>query len=176
MNASPAKLIWRKGDSLDPARIDEGRPTRVYLEQLGDPAMWRRLARGRIDVRTISRHLASRAVARLTLRLDDRRRRLRTGVAELSARGGRACLLMGVDDASLDEVEACFGARGAALTTHPGMSLYIRPGLDHGLARSASRETAMRLLSDWLGCDVHPSTPAPAPAQAGKFVSRAPVA
>ena len=57
---------------------------------------------------------------------------------------------MGVDDASLDEVEAHFGARGARLTALPGMSMQVRPGLDHGLARQDSRETAMRQLLDWL--------------------------
>ncbi len=72
-------------------------------------------------------------------------------MARLSARGGRACLLMGLEDASLDETEACFGPGGVRFSALPGMSVRLEAGLDHGLTRSASRTAALAALLEWLG-------------------------
>ena len=147
---SPAKLIWRPGDSLEPDRIDEGRATRVYFGRMGDPRTWLRLMQGGIDVPAVAHYIRLRLSAKWAAHRDRAAARLRREVAALSARGGRACLLMGTDDASLDEVETYFGAFGKRFAALAGMSVHITPGLDHGLARSTSRDLAFQTLTAWL--------------------------
>jgi hypothetical protein len=67
-------------------------------------------------------------------------------MARLSRRGGKIAVLIGADDAGLDEVQACFGPRGERLRGLPGMSLRIDPDLDHAVALAKSRALAIREL------------------------------
>ncbi len=148
---SPAKLVWRTGDPLTAGRIDQGPATRLYMRRLRQLQTWSRFAAGQVDVGAASRNLSSRLARRMARTFDGRAAALRNRMHALSARGGRACFLMGLDDASLDEVETYFGPKGARLAAIPGMSVRINPRLDHGLARSASRALALEALRDWLG-------------------------
>ncbi len=68
-----------------------------------------------------------------------------------SKRGGKSCFLLGLDDASLDEMETHFGARAARLRRLPGAEVHVAAEMDHGLARAASRQIALKTLLDWLG-------------------------
>jgi hypothetical protein len=148
---SPVTLVWRTGDSLVFGRKDDGKATQAYLGALRDPATWRRLLNGGVDVPAIARTVGHRVTARLH-GLAARLKGLSplNDMKALAARGGSACLIMGLDDASLDEVEIYFGPRGAKLSRLPGMTVHIDPRIDHGLARGASRQIALNALMDWL--------------------------
>lgn len=149
-----AKLVWQAGEGLAPDMKDEGKATGAYVQGLKDPAIWRRLLTGRIDVRAVLKTLAQRMAARLNARLNDKDgRALREGLAQVAERGGRAHLLMGLDDASLDELETFFGGKAAKLTRMIGMSYRVDPGLDHGLSRRDSREIALKELLAFVGAD-----------------------
>ena len=142
-----AKLVWRTGESVAPEIGDQGRATQAYVQGLKDPQIWRRLLSGGIDVRAVLKTLSVRLLAKLAARVrEGDGRTLRLGLAEAAERGARIHMLMGLDDASYDELETHFGAKAHRLTDMPGASMRVEPGLDHGLARAASREIAIAEL------------------------------
>ena len=159
MMVSPVKILWRPGDSLDFNLRDDGRATSAYLSDVWKLTTWIRLLKGDIDVWRVSKTLASRFLDRLTIRREENTARLNARIKAFFARGGRLTMLMGVDDAAVDEIEAYFGPRGGALTDNPAATVAIVPGVDHGLALAASRDTAMQMLLKSLGL---PTTGAPA--------------
>jgi pimeloyl-ACP methyl ester carboxylesterase len=148
---SPVKLVWRKGDSLVFGKADLGRATSSYLDSLAERRTWRRLVRGQLDVTGISRMFGGRVRARALGAIDrlSGRSPLKD-MRALAARGGRALLLMGLGDVSLDEVETYFGPKGARLKRLPRMTVRVVPQLDHGLALRESRRIALDMLVDWM--------------------------
>ena len=145
------KLVWRRGESLVPEKRDQGRATGVYIQGIKNPATWLRLLRGRVDVRAVLKTLTRRVVARWGAKLQDKAGKdLRERLRQTSARGARLHVLTGLDDATFDEIETYLGGDGKALTRLPGMSLWVEPDLDHGLARSTSRALAQAQLIAFL--------------------------
>ena len=149
---SPVKLIWREGDSLVFGRKDDGKATQVYASAARQAQTWLRLLRGQIDVGAVARTLASRLHGRINA-LASRYSPAAPAVQmeRFLRRGGRACLIMGLDDSSLDEVEAHLGPKGRRLTRAAEGQVRIHPDLDHGLARRQSRQIALDNLLDFLG-------------------------
>ncbi len=146
------KLVWREGESVRPDMRDEGRATQVYVSGLKDPQTWRRLLTGKIDVAAVLKTLWARLLGRLAAGLHQADgRALREGLAEAADRGARIHLLMGLDDASYDELQAHFGAGARKLLAMPGASIHVEPRLDHGLARAASRRIAIAELLNFMG-------------------------
>lgn len=145
-----AKIIWRPGDSLAIGKRDEGKSTAAYKAGFKKPETWLRLLRGEVDVAAVAKTLVGRFAARLRQRANPDVEALRQEIAAFAARGGRAHLLMGVDDPSLDEVVTYFGPAGRDWRAHDGLTLSIRQGIDHGLARSFSRRTALAELAAFL--------------------------
>jgi pimeloyl-ACP methyl ester carboxylesterase len=143
---NPLRLVWTGEE------IVFGDRATAYVDKLGDLSTWKRLASGRIQVATVARTLRAKLQAYVAAQArSGPAGELRKGLARLSARGGRLHLLIGAEDASLDEVQAYLGRGGERLARLPGMSVQIEPGLDHGLSRSASREAALQALWSWLG-------------------------
>ena len=148
---SPVKLIWRPGDSLAVGKRDQGRATAFYVGGLSNPATWKRLVTGDIHVLSVLKTLSGRVIGRLAARRDDGTKLFRDQIAGASARGARIKVLVGIDDASLDEVETYFGPKGVWINKLPGMSVAVAPGVDHGLARTESRALALAELVDLIG-------------------------
>ncbi|MCI3132694.1 alpha/beta fold hydrolase [Phenylobacterium aquaticum] len=142
-----AKMIWRPGDSLAIDKRDQGKSTEAYKQGVGRPETWLRLLRGQVDVVAVARTLLSRLASRWRKRANPEAEQLRADMAAFAARGGRAHLLMGVEDPSLDEVVTYFGPAGRDWRAHEGLTLSIRQGLDHSLARRFSRKTALAELA-----------------------------
>jgi pimeloyl-ACP methyl ester carboxylesterase len=147
---SPVKLVWRQGDSLAVANQDQGRATSFYASCLTKAETWKRLVGGDIDVVAVLKTVMGRVLARLAARRDDTTKVFQAQIAAAAARGVQISILVGVDDASLDEVETYFGPKGAVMTRLPGMSTVVEPGLDHGLARAESREIALKELIELI--------------------------
>jgi len=148
---SPVKLTWRPGDSLSPGRIDDGKSTQSYVQAMIRSKTWRRLIAGQVDLVAVFRTLAQRNAERAEGWLT-RRRHLSplSKMRRLSARGGRAMFLMGLDDGSVDQLAIHFGPNASGLKTIEEASIRLEPTLDHGLARLGSRRIALRTLMDWL--------------------------
>ena len=143
---SPVKLVWREGDSLAVGKRDQGRATAFYVGGLANPETWKRLLTGDIDVAAVLKTLIGRVMGRLAARGDDSTKAFQDQIAAASARGVQARILVGIDDASLDEVETYFGPKGERMARLSGMSVTVAPGLDHGLARAESRAMALSEL------------------------------
>ena len=151
---SPVKLVWRGGDSLIFGRKDDGKATRVYARAATRLQTWKRLLKGEIDVLAVSHTLAARLKGRAQGVTWTRTAGSPSSELErFLRRGGRACLIMGLDDGSLDEVETYLGPRGSRLSRIHGGSVKILPRLDHGLAREESRQITLESLLNWLGLD-----------------------
>ena len=147
-----SRLVWRKGDSLDPQFRDQGKATVSYVAGVRNPETWKRLFRGDIDLVAVGRTLWGRLVAKVKARLNRRvSAPLRNGVSAISARGGALRLVMGLEDSSLDELESYFGARAASFTRQPGMTIRVIDDLDHGLAKAANRAIVLDDLKAFLG-------------------------
>lgn len=149
---NPVKLVWRRGDSLAEGEVDEGKATQTYIQAVRDRQTWKRLMEGEVDLRAVARTFYLRLKAHALGMIS--RLRGDSPLAEMRAfarRGGRAHLLMGLDDASIDETRVYFGPDAAKLTALPGMSVRVDPALDHGLARGDSRAIALDELMAWLG-------------------------
>jgi pimeloyl-ACP methyl ester carboxylesterase len=148
---STIKLVWRSGDALTIGARRWGRSTGAYLGDMLSPAAWRRLVSGQVAVGPISRSVAARMAAALKPeRFTSASRAFRRRVKGVSERGGRIGLLMGLEDAALDEVEAHFGRGGRSFRRLPGMSITVIEGLDHGLVYAQSRAAAFEALQRWL--------------------------
>ncbi len=147
-----AKLIWRPGDSLAVGRRDEGKSTAAYKAGFRQAETWMCLLKGQVDVGAVAATLARRLVARWTRPANHGEvAALRGGMAAFAARGGRAHLLVGLDDPSLDEVANYFGPEGRNWQAHDGLTLSVRAGIDHGLALAFSRRIALAELQAFLG-------------------------
>ena len=145
------KFVWRPGDSLSVAPRDQARAARSYVQGLGDPEIWRRLTRGEVRLWTIGSSLLRRLVLRLGKSARRRERRaVRQAAVTLSSRGGRAHMLLGLEDASLEELETYFGRDGRGWAARPDFSVSIVDGLDHGLLRAASRAVAIDQLCAFM--------------------------
>ncbi len=150
---SPVKLVWRAGDSLAVGKRDQGRATAFYVSGLTNPTTWKRLLTGDIHVFSVLKTLTTRLASRFAARRDDGTKAFRDQVLAVSDRGGKVRIIVGIDDASLDEVETYFGPKGAQLDRLPGMAVSVVPGVDHGLARSESRRHALADLIALVGED-----------------------
>jgi alpha/beta superfamily hydrolase len=140
-------LAWRVGTSLAVGDRDQGRSTQAYLQRLKQVETWKRFLAGGLDVAAVLRTLRRRLKARREARSEAApEAAVKARLAAMSARGGRLRMVVGQDDPALDMVVAHFGAGGARLKALPGLSLRVVPGLDHGLALSASRAMAQREL------------------------------
>jgi alpha-beta hydrolase superfamily lysophospholipase len=148
---SPIKVLWRPGDSVSFARDEYLYALKAYAAALFRRDAWKLIIQNKVGVGglflALSNRLRSRAIGWISRSLGDsplgRTRRF-------VRRGGRASFIMGVNDTSLEEIGTYFGAEGAQLKRLPTVSVEVIPDLDHGLARRASRETAMNRLETWL--------------------------
>ena len=146
-----SKLVWREGESLDPQFRDQGKATASYAAGARNPETWKRLLKGEIDLLAVGRTLGGRLLTKVKARLDQSAGApLISAVNTISARGGALRLVMGVEDSSLDELETYFGAQAQRLTKLPGMSMRVIEDLDHGLAKSASRQIILEDLRAFL--------------------------
>jgi len=149
-----AILAWRTGDPLTPPPISEGW-NKPWLRNLAQQVLslrhWRRAFAGEINWTAILSNIALRLKRRFFARLDRKMTSaLRRSMKQLSRRGGRARLVVGSLDASLDELETHFGRDGKWLSRLPGMSIGIMDGLDHGLFFRESRRLALDDLVSYV--------------------------
>lgn len=148
---SPVKLVWRAGDTLTFGRYKNGRPTGAYLKALADPSAWRQAFVDRVDLPAVLLTLLGRLRSRIAGWATRHGPQAPLRQMELySRRGGRSCFIMGVNDASLEELGTYYGSGGARLRRMPNTVVQIIPHLDHGLACNLSRRLAASALLAWL--------------------------
>jgi alpha-beta hydrolase superfamily lysophospholipase len=127
-----------------------------YRRQLLRPEVYRRLLRGEIDVRGISRRLSALLLARWQRGLhqllakpvpqDDVLRK----VKRLSARGTSTLLLVTEDDDGRDYLEFHFGRRGSYLRDDPNFRLVLVQNSDHTFTDDPAQAFVAATLKAYL--------------------------
>jgi dienelactone hydrolase len=143
--------------------IHKQTPPSRYLARAFNPADWRRLVRGEIELARLGRAqaarlrdrlqaLAGRAAARITGRpdLSGPHAVARRGLSDFARRGVRSLFLYCPNDPGLEPMALAFGPDGAELAQFPGACMRIEPSLDHLLSTPAMRATAGALMIDAL--------------------------
>lgn len=145
-----AKLVWRPGDLLAPSAMVAEPGPRGSLRGLRRAATWRRILTGDAQVGRILRARVTALWGAFGRHERPETRELRSGLRRLSARGGRAKMLIGRGDSAHGELEAHFGWNGLGLgRLRKAVAVSIAPRLDHGLFFPESRELAIRELVDF---------------------------
>jgi dienelactone hydrolase len=144
---NPGRLIEASTPAGTQGRRDRGRSASAYLARAHSWNSWLRLITGQIDLGAVGRTLAVRLSKRLHIHLNRRPAdALLEQLAALSRRGGRVAFVIGADDVSLDEAQACFGPKGERLERLPGISMRIEPNLDHAVCLASSRASIIEAL------------------------------
>jgi alpha/beta superfamily hydrolase len=144
---NPARWVWRRGETLDVGHEKAQRTGRLDLHALVSASAWRRVILGHVSLDEVAEMLFRRLSRLVGLREPSlQARELQAGLARFAARGGALHVLVGREDAALDELEHYFGANGRWLAKLRGASVTIAPGLDHGLFLPESQAVALGKL------------------------------
>ncbi len=161
---------WPAGQSVAEMVARSRLSTQFYLETVRSGVALRRLLGGQVNVISVARTLAQRALHRAAAggaRLVElagvatARGYPRRVMRELSRRGVRVLVATSMQDSGLELLEEHFGARAGRLAALPGVTVRIIAGIDHGLTRSAMRATVAATVGEFLGA-AFPARPAAA--------------
>jgi pimeloyl-ACP methyl ester carboxylesterase len=158
---------FKDGDSLVLRKRLEGRSTRAYRRLLLTPHTWGRFARGRLDLRWVTRVLLHRARTRVrqhatALRMlftygryehSDVARRFK----DLDDRGVATLLVYADDDGGLDTIEQHLGPGARGMRKRPRFSLEVVEGTDHTFTPTRSHPALLDLVSRQLALRFPPS-------------------
>ncbi|WP_107312741.1 serine aminopeptidase domain-containing protein [Burkholderia metallica] len=155
-------FVWPRGETLANVIKNQTNSMRGYLASLRSTGKWRRLLRGRRDLRPVLRGLLryladfmSVPVMRVAERVgrgpgkDTPRGLLR----DMSARGIRTHLVYGTFDPGVDTLVRHFGPASHAFSRFPNVSVDVQEVVDHSLYGSAAAQYVIdrcaELLVDW---------------------------
>jgi alpha-beta hydrolase superfamily lysophospholipase len=152
-------LDWRQANpdgQWQEAMQEPYKSSSFYRRQLLRPEVYRRLLRGEIDVRGISRRLSALLVARWQRGLrkllakpvpqDD----VLNKVKRLSARGTSTLLLVTEDDDGRDYLEFHFGRRGSYLRDDPNFKMVLVQNSDHTFTDEPAQAFVAATLTTYL--------------------------
>jgi len=152
-------LEWRQANpdgQWQEAMQQPYKSSSFYRRQLLRPEVYRRLLRGEIDVRGISRRLSALLVARWQRGLrkllaqpvlqDD----VLSKVKRLSARGTATLLLVTEDDDGRDYLEFHFGRRGSYLRDDPNFKMVLVQNSDHTFTDDPAQVLLAATLKTYL--------------------------
>ncbi len=151
-------FTWTPGEDAQFVIHKQTAPSR-YLARALNPADWRRLLAGEIEVRRLVRAQATRLRDRLRAlfaRLSGRPDLsgpygvARRGLADFARRRVRSLFLYCPNDPGLEPMELAFGPNAAGLAHFPGATMKLEPGLDHLLSTAEMRQKAAALMIDAL--------------------------
>jgi hypothetical protein len=161
-SVNPGEWVWAPGQALVEPDHVRGASTRLLMSNamggLGKLDKWRRLLRGELKLGQKLGVILGKLVGKLRTRLGSRAdtRELRRQMRRLSARGARCTVVLGLQDAALDDIEIHFGRKAGWLARLPGMQVRLLPRLDHGLFFAESRAIAQAELIAFLGLQAPP--------------------
>lgn len=154
------RFTWTEGDSLEVAMRKSFKSTRFYTDQIFNPEVWKRLAKGEVNVVGIARTLGERVLRGARTRLTELPARVLgasydtnevvQGFAKLASRGAHTLLTYSAMDGGLDELDAQLGHGMRKLHKHPSVRLEILEGADHTLTAAWARARYLELLRTHL--------------------------
>jgi pimeloyl-ACP methyl ester carboxylesterase len=138
---NPQTFEWKEGDSLALSSRTSFLSTRYYAKALFEPAMWKRAAKGQLNVAIVARVVRGRLVNRTKNVLRSLAARARnqaepaTEVARafetLSDRGVRTHLVFSFNDGGLDMIEGHLGHGARRMRRRKNFHMDIVDGADH---------------------------------------------
>jgi alpha/beta superfamily hydrolase len=153
------KFVWQGDESLTVVQRTTFRTTGFYLRNLANPAMWRRLCQGQINVSGITRALAIRAARQLAAAADPAIAAVngetnvgmvRRQLGELSQRSVRILYVLSGNDPGLDEISEYFGVRGWRLRRKPNVTFLTINRADHTFSAHWARERLKQAIQPFL--------------------------
>lgn len=152
-----ALFHWIPGTSLDESERKSAKRLGWYVAEAVNPATWRRLVSGRINVGHIASAFARRAGRLIRVRASAALP-ASTGTAisvvdtfrGFSARGTRVLVVYSDNDGGLDEFSLHCGRGGRRVLRLPGVSLALLPGAGHNVSAQSARALYFIYLQQFL--------------------------
>ncbi|HJV68123.1 alpha/beta hydrolase [Ideonella sp.] len=153
---NPRRLDWGEGETLQSAMQRSYKSSHYYRRALLQPATYRRLFAGDIDVRgiagrlaTLTRVRAERATRRLLGRAPAEENVL-ANMRLLSERGTDILLIVAETDDGLDYLEYHIGPRGRHMRGQPNFRMLMVAGADHTLSQTDSQQHVIEAVREHL--------------------------
>ncbi|HEV8692220.1 MAG TPA: alpha/beta fold hydrolase [Ideonella sp.] len=153
---NPRRLDWQEGETLQSAMQRSYKSSHYYKQALFEPATYRRLLKGDIDVRgiagrlaTLTRVRAERAARRLLGRAPGEENVL-ANMRLLSQRGTDILLIVAESDDGLDYLEYHIGPRGRHMRDQANFRMLMVAGADHTLSQSESQQHVIEAVRQHL--------------------------
>lgn len=153
---NPRRLVWKEGDTLQSAMQRTFKSTHFYRQALRDPATWRRLLRGQLDVRGVAGRVATLAMARARrtvsglLGVGPSEDDVLLHMRQLSRRGTRTLILVGTEDDGLDYLEYHLGAKGQKMRHEPNFAMQFIHGTDHTFTQVKTQDDLAEMVRVYL--------------------------
>jgi pimeloyl-ACP methyl ester carboxylesterase len=148
---NPEAFAWREGDSVEEAMRRSFKSSRYYRRALLDPVVWRRVARGGVNLAGIARALGTRALerfARLWRATDDAD--VGGAFVALSERGVASLLVLSFEDAAIDELERHLGRNARRMRGRSNFRLEIIDDADHVFTRVDAQRALHDLVTGYI--------------------------
>lgn len=154
-----ALFHWVPGTPLDESERKSAKRLGWYVAEAINPATWRRLVSGRINVGHIASAFARRAGRLIRVRASAALPASPgTGTAisvvdtfrGFAARGTRVLVVYSDNDGGLDEFSLHCGRGGRRVLRLPGVSLALLPGADHNVSAQSARALYFIYLQQFL--------------------------
>lgn len=143
------RFIWREGDTLEGGNNISAASLESYVQKLHQWETWRRLFKGGINLKYLSRAISSRLMQGVKGRAGGLIYRLRhpgeganpvhRNCLNMLKRGALIVVTYSAGDGGMDEVALYLGSRGKLLKNYPGFSFHEIAGADHTLTTRKSR-------------------------------------
>lgn len=160
---SPYAFEWKEGDPVTPTAREDFRTfksTRFYLQALLDPAVWRRMARGEVNLRAVGEILVERTKTRidatmpaLTARLLRQRRpqtEVESAFRAMCSRGVESLLVLGFSDGGLDMVARYLGNDARRMRGYRNFSMLVLDDADHTFTSLEAQDKLQSILAEYM--------------------------
>ena len=135
---------WNPDDTLESWYATQLKSSAYYMNNWRSGKVWRRLLKGDVNVRGITRRLLRVSGAQFAASTRQRLSRgdspLASEFRRLAARGTKSTLLFSLSDTGIDEVERSMRMPTSKIREFPGVDLAIFPGADHTFSVPHARE------------------------------------
>jgi alpha-beta hydrolase superfamily lysophospholipase len=153
---NPRRLDWSEGETLQSAMQRSYKSSHFYRRAMFEPATYKRLLKGDIDVRgiagrlaTLTRVRAARAARRLLGQAPGEENVL-ANMRLLSERGTDILLIVAEEDDGLDYLEYHIGPRGRHMSGQPNFRMLMVAGADHTLSQTESQQHVIEAVREHL--------------------------
>jgi pimeloyl-ACP methyl ester carboxylesterase len=153
---NPRRLDWSEGETLQSAMQRSYKSSHYYRRAMFEPATYKRLIKGDIDVRgiagrlaTLTRVRAARAARRLLGQAPGEENVL-ANMRLLSERGTDILLIVAEEDDGLDYLEYHIGPRGRHMSGQPNFRMLMVAGADHTLSQTESQQHVIEAVREHL--------------------------